>query len=184
MVWTTNQVRERVINLIKSDWYQVNRYYCYRDNTSALSWRKKLPSVQRAPNLMSGDLSLSLGFSTYCGLGRSPPLNPASLSLQWILPLPLHRVIMRIKHTWELWTHCWAQTGAQMFSSVQGWFLPLLINLCLMLTWLGFGSISTNSPQSYLNFMLKLLTLPLMWQSLTSAMGEREHKHILTLENP
>lgn len=74
--------RDRVFNLIKLSWYQGNCYYCYRGNISDLSLIKKLTSVPRAPNLLSGDLSLSLGFFAHSGLGRSLPLNPASLSLQ------------------------------------------------------------------------------------------------------
>lgn len=86
--------RDRGFNLIKLSWYQGNCYYCYRDNISDLSLIKKLTAVQRAPNLLSGDPSLSLGFFHYSGLGRSLPLNLASLSLQ----RALHRVITRIKH--------------------------------------------------------------------------------------
>lgn len=65
---------------------------------------RRLPCVQRAPNLTSGDLNLNLGFLTYCGLGQSPPLNSASLSLKWILPLThlqRDRVVTRIKYSWK-----------------------------------------------------------------------------------
>lgn len=147
--------RKRVFNLIKLSWYQGNCYYCYRDTISNLSLIKKLTAVQRAPNLLSGDLSLNLGFFNHSGLGQSLPLNLASLSLR-----VLHRVITRIKHPWALWTHRWAQSGAQMFRLVQGWFWPLLINLCLTWTWLGFCSINTSSSQAYSGFMLTLLNLP------------------------
>lgn len=148
--------RDRVFNLIKLSWYQGNCYYCYRDTISDLSLIKKFTAVQRAPNLLSRDPSLSLGFFNYSGVGRSLPLNLASLSLQGVL----HWVITTI-NIHECSEHNrWARNGAQMFSLVQGWFWPLLINLCLTWTWLGFCSISTNSSQSCFGFMLTLLNLP------------------------
>lgn len=54
----------------------------------------------------------------------------------------------------------------------RGLSFPLLINLCLTWTWLDFCSISTNSSQNYFGFMLMLPSLTLIWQSLSSAVGE------------